>query len=82
MTPFTPDQWIMLGLVFLLGLLIGLFLMAGRRWRRLYNEEVRRNQALEAENEQLRRDAREMESLRHAAAKAPVAEPNTSHDPI
>jgi uncharacterized membrane-anchored protein YhcB (DUF1043 family) len=82
MTPFTPDQWIMLGLVFLLGLLVGLFLMAGRRWRRLYNEEVRRNQALEAEIEQLRRDAREMESLRHAATKTPGAEQTTSHDSV
>jgi uncharacterized membrane-anchored protein YhcB (DUF1043 family) len=75
MTSFAADQWIVLALIFALGLLIGMFLMAGGRWKRAYREQVRRNEELEAENSRLQRDGREMESLRHAAAKS------ERHDP-
>ena len=75
MTPFTPDQWVMLLLVFVLGVLIGMFLLAGSRWKQRYREEHARCEELEAENERLKREAREMESLRHAAAKAPPKDP-------
>jgi uncharacterized membrane-anchored protein YhcB (DUF1043 family) len=75
MTPFTSDQWVMLGLAFLLGLLLGMFLMAGSRWKRRYRETALRNDELEAENARLRDEAREMDSLRHAAARAPGNEP-------
>jgi uncharacterized membrane-anchored protein YhcB (DUF1043 family) len=75
MTPFTYDQWVVAGLIFLLGLFIGMFLMAGSKWKRLYREEVTRADALEAENNKLRKDEREMESLRHAAAKSPGPPP-------
>jgi uncharacterized membrane-anchored protein YhcB (DUF1043 family) len=68
-TPFTTDQWIILILVFLLGLLIGMFMMAGGKWKRRYREEVRAREELERENERLRRDGREMDSLRGAAAR-------------
>jgi uncharacterized membrane protein len=71
MTPFTPDQWIILILIFVLGLLVGMFFMAGNKWKGRYREERSRYEALEAENEKLRRDAREMDSLRNAAAKDP-----------
>jgi uncharacterized membrane-anchored protein YhcB (DUF1043 family) len=74
MTPFTFDQWIMVALVFVLGLLVGMFIMAGGKWKRLYREEAERARALEAENKRLHADAREMESLRGAAAKAPARE--------
>ena len=76
MTPFTFDQWIMAGLVFLLGLLVGMFLMAGGKWKRRYREEAARARELEAENKKLHEDAREMESLRNAAAKAPPRKPD------
>ena len=69
MTPFTTDQWIVLILVFLLGLLIGMFMMAGGKWKRRYRDEVRAREELERENERLRRDSREMDSLRGAAAR-------------
>jgi hypothetical protein len=72
MTPFAPDQWIMLVLVFLLGLVIGMFLLASGKWKRRYREERSRCETLEADNEALRREAREMDSLRTAAAKTPV----------
>ena len=75
MNPFTYDQLVITALVFLLGLLVGMFVMAGGKWKRLYREEAARAEALEAENQKLRRDEREMESLRHAAAKSPPPQP-------
>ena len=69
MTPFTTDQWIVLILIFLLGLLIGMFAMAGNKWKRRYHDEIRAREELERENERLRREAREMDSLRSAAAR-------------
>jgi uncharacterized membrane-anchored protein YhcB (DUF1043 family) len=77
---FTPDQWLILLLAFLLGLVLGMALLASPKWKGRYREEVARRQELEAENERLkrefdserdrtRRDAAEMDSLRHAAAR-------------
>ena len=68
-TPFTQDQWLIVGLVFLLGLVIGMALMAGGKWKGRYREEARRREKLERENAQLRKDSDEMRSLRHAAAR-------------
>jgi hypothetical protein len=73
MTPFTSDQWIMLLLILVLGILLGMFLFAGSGWKRRYRAERERCEALDAENSKLRSEARELESLRHAAAKAPPA---------
>jgi uncharacterized membrane-anchored protein YhcB (DUF1043 family) len=78
MLTFTSDQWIILALVFVLGLLIGMFLTAGgrRKWKTRYNDERRRCEQLEREHEERRRewderekDWRERDSLRAAAAK-------------
>ena len=69
MTAFTPDQWLVLLLAFLLGLVLGMAFLANPKWKKRYREEAQRREALEAENAQLRRDAAEMDSLRHAAAK-------------
>jgi hypothetical protein len=66
---FTTDQWLVIGLIFLLGIVIGMFLAAGSKWKTRYREEVRRCEALEVENKRLRADAQEMDSLRHAAAR-------------
>ena len=74
MQPFTFDQSIIAGLLFLLGLVIGMYFLAGSKWKRRYTHESSRVHALEAENEQLRRDAREMESLRNAAVRTPMQE--------
>lgn len=69
MPAFTPDQWLIVALAFLLGLFLGMAFLAGSKWKRRYREEVARREEVEAENARLRRDAGEMESLRHAAAK-------------
>lgn len=50
MTEFSTDQWIILALVFLLGLLVGAWLTSGGRakWKTRYNNEVTERKALEA----------------------------------
>ena len=69
MEAFSPDQWLVLLLAFLLGLFLGMSFLASTKWKGRYREEVARREALEAENAQLKRDADEMDSLRHAAAR-------------
>jgi outer membrane murein-binding lipoprotein Lpp len=68
-TYFTPDQWLIVGLVFLLGLVLGAALLAGGKWKRRYREERARAADLEAENRRLQKDAAEMDTLRQAAAR-------------
>jgi hypothetical protein len=78
MLTFTSDQWIIIALIFVLGLLIGMFLTAGgrRKWRTRYREESQRREALEREHrdrekhwEDREREWRERDSLRGASAK-------------
>lgn len=69
MTLFTSDQWLIVGLIFLLGLVLGMALMAGGKWKRRYKEERARADGLEAENRRLQKEAGEMDTLRHAAAR-------------
>jgi hypothetical protein len=80
MTTFTQDQWIILALVFILGLLVGVFLTAGgrRKWKTRYKDETTRREALEREHEKRVKDWderekewRERDSLRAAAIKDP-----------
>jgi len=71
MMSFTSDQWVILALVFLLGLLIGAFLFAGggRKWKTRYREEERRREELEKRHEEEAKEWRERDSLRAAAIK-------------
>ena len=78
MVSFTSEQWIILALIFALGLLVGAFLTAGGRtkWKTRYKSEVDRREALEREHDERRRDWderekewRERDSLRGAAIK-------------
>jgi hypothetical protein len=78
MTTFTPDQWIILALVFFLGMLIGIFLTAGgrRKWKTRYGDEVKRREALERQHrdrekhwETREREWREQDSLRASAVR-------------
>jgi hypothetical protein len=73
-----PNLWVICGLVFLLGLLIGIFLTAGgrRKWRTRYHSEVDRRRELEQEHEERERrwadqekEWRERDSLRAAAVR-------------
>ena len=69
MTYFTPDQWVIVALIFLLGIVLGMALMAGGKWKRRYKEERARADGLEAENRRLQKDSAEMDTLRQAAAR-------------
>ena len=82
MEAFTLDQWLILLLAFILGLFLGMSFLAGGKWKGRYRDEVRRRQEVEAENEQLRRDAREMDSLRHAAARDEVRHSDPTPGPL
>lgn len=66
-----PNLWAICVLVFLLGLLIGVFLTAGgrRKWKARYKGEVDRREALEREHADREKEWRECDSLRSAAAK-------------
>ena len=79
MTTFTQDQWMIVALVFILGLLIGMFLTAGgrRKWKTRYRDETTRREALEREHAEHRqqwetreKEWREQDSLRGAAIKS------------
>jgi hypothetical protein len=66
-----PNLWAICILVFLLGLLIGVFLTAGgrRKWRERYKTEVDRRETLEREHADREKEWRERDSLRNAAVK-------------
>ncbi len=68
-----PNQLAIYVLVFLLGLLIGVFLTAGgrRKWKTRYQDEVERRRVLEKEHAEHEREWRERDSLRAAAIKDP-----------
>ena len=66
-----PNLWAICILVFLFGLLIGVFLTAGgrRKWRERYRTEVDRREALERDHAEREKEWRERDSLRGAAAR-------------
>jgi hypothetical protein len=73
-----PNLWVICALVFLLGLLVGVFLTAGgrRKWKSRYDAEVDRRREIErAHGERVKdwesreKEWRERDSLRGAAVK-------------
>ena len=80
MIAFTSDQWVIVALVFILGLLIGAFLTAGgrRKWKARYRDESDRREALEREHRDHRQqwDAREKEIQDQEAARAAAISEN------
>jgi C4-dicarboxylate-specific signal transduction histidine kinase len=66
-----PNLWAICILVFLLGLLIGIFLTAGgrRKWKTRYQSEYDRREKLEREHAEREKEWRERDSLRAAAVK-------------
>ncbi len=71
MLSFTSDQWVIVALIFVLGLLVGGFLFSGggRKWKERYNAEVTRRTDLEKAHEAREKDWREQDSLREAALR-------------
>ena len=78
MIAFTSDQWAIMALVFVLGLLVGAFLFAGsgRKWKHRYRSEVERRETIEREHaehhrqfEAREKEWREQDSLRAAAIR-------------
>jgi type VI protein secretion system component VasK len=74
-----PNLWVICALVFLLGLLIGVFLTAGgrRKWKHRFKDESERHEALQREHDKHLREMderekewRERDSLRGAAIKS------------
>lgn len=74
-----PNVWVIYALIFVLGVLIGIFLTSGgrRKWKERYNSEVDRRRELEkahAEREKdwadQEKDWRERDLLRAAAVKS------------
>ena len=71
MLQFTTDQWIIVALVFLLGLFLGGFIFSGggRKWKHRYRSEVERREQLEIGHAEREKEWRERDSLRGAALK-------------
>ena len=71
MLSFTSDQWVIVALIFLLGLLVGGFLFSGggRKWKTRYNTEIDRRKELERTHSEHEKAWREQDSLRAAALK-------------
>ena len=69
-----PNLWAICGLVFVLGLLIGVFLTAGgrKKWKTRYNSEVERRRELEKAHAEREKEWRERDSLRAAAIRDPT----------
>ena len=83
MLNFTTDQWIIVLLVFVLGLLVGGFIFAGggRKWKRRYNSELDRREELERVHAEQEKEWRERDSLRAAALKDKDRAEPISDDP-
>jgi uncharacterized membrane-anchored protein YhcB (DUF1043 family) len=71
MDAFSLDQWLILFLAFLLGLFLGMAMLAGGKWKKRYREELRRREALEAEHRQLQDRYTKSEAFNRSAADTP-----------
>ena len=78
MSIFTQEQWIIAALIFVLGMLVGLFLTSGgrKKWKTRYYDERKRLEERERAYEDREKhwagqekEWRERDSLRAAAAK-------------
>ena len=80
---FTPNEWLVVALVFVLGLILGMAAMASGKWKNRYREEVRKREAAEAERGRLESQLRHAEARGIAAgARDPVPARDARDDPI
>lgn len=72
MLDFTQDQWILVGMVFLLGIFAGMFLLSGgsRKWKERYRAEKEKREAIEKDYKTAEKEWREKDSLRAAALRS------------
>jgi len=84
MLQFTTDQWIIVALVFLLGLFIGGFIFSGggRKWKHRYRREVEHREQLEITHAEREKEWRERDSLREAAIKDRKITQSPAEDPV
>jgi hypothetical protein len=85
MLSFTSDQWVIVALIFVLGLLVGGFLFSGggRKWKTRYNSEIERRRELERTHAEREKDWRQQESLHAAALKDRARDPVIApRDPV
>jgi uncharacterized membrane-anchored protein YhcB (DUF1043 family) len=92
MTTFTTDQWVILGLLFVLGLLVGTWMTSGgrRKWKTRYNNEVTERKALETRLKEREahfatqeKEWRETESRHQAALQSrPVVDHDRRQEPF
>ena len=71
MLDFTQDQWISIGLIFLMGIIIGGFVMAGggRKWKERYKAEKAHRERIETDYRAAEKDWRDQDSRRAAALR-------------
>lgn len=84
MLSFTSDQWVIVALIFVLGLLVGGFLFSGggRKWKTRYNTEIDRRKDLERLHGEREKEWREQESLHAAALRDRQHDTVAPRDPI
>ena len=85
MLTFTSDQWVIVALIFVLGLLVGAFMASGggRKWKQRYNAELDRRRELEGTHATREKEWREQESLHAAALKVRARDPVVApRDPV
>ena len=85
MLTFTSDQWVIVALIFVLGLLVGAFMASGggRKWKQRYNAELDRRREIEATHATREKEWREQESLHAAALKDRARDPVVApRDPV
>ena len=77
MLTFTSDQWVIVALIFVLGLLVGAFMASGggREWKQRYNAELDRRRELEGTHATREKEWHEQESLHAAALKDRARDP-------
>lgn len=84
MMQFTTDQWIILLLVFLLGLFVGGFIFSGggRKWKHRFRSEQERREQIEITLAEREKEWRERDSLRAAALKDRPITQSPADDPV